>query len=225
MATLDSTQFNQLVQEVREALLTGSQGVGELEVADSLDNIVSLPALRRSGSTESVVEAPIDLLSAPAVEAADDAREATEDARKAAEDVAAATQRAQEASDEAEAATEDARTATEDAIAAKAGADAAAEAAREQAAGQVRPPRRRSRLPAMPMTPPHGRWQRSSVPSTRPRRRRASCPTSARTGWRRTRRQQLHRQQARDTDTVSGPGSRYADIRQQRRQRGGVPHR
>ena len=135
MATLDSTQFNQLVQEVREALLTGSQGVGELEVADSLDDIVSLPALRRSGSTESVVEAPIDLLSAPAVEAADDAREATEDARKAAEDVAAATQRAQEASDEAEAATEDARTATEDAIAAKAGADAAAEAAREQAAG------------------------------------------------------------------------------------------
>lgn len=135
MATLDSTQFNQLVQEVREALLTGSQGVGELEVADSLDDIVSLPALRRSGSTESVVEAPIDLLSAPAVEAADDAREAAEDARKAAEDVAAATQRAQEASDEAEAATEDARTATEDAIAAKAGADAAAESAREQAAG------------------------------------------------------------------------------------------
>lgn len=43
MAVLDSIQFGQLVREVREALLAGSQGVGEVEVVKSLDNIVSLP--------------------------------------------------------------------------------------------------------------------------------------------------------------------------------------
>lgn len=90
MPVLDSTQFNQLVQEVREALLAGSQGVGEVEVVKSLENIVSLPSLRLVGRTETVVEAPIELLSAPAVEAAADAREATEDARVSAVNASAA---------------------------------------------------------------------------------------------------------------------------------------
>ena len=69
---LDSNQFNQLVEEVKKALLTGSQGVGDVEVVDSLDDIVSLPALRLSGMDESVVEAPLELLSAPAKEAAEE---------------------------------------------------------------------------------------------------------------------------------------------------------
>ena len=90
MAVLDSTQFNQLVQEVREALLAGSQGVGEVEIVSSLSNIVSLPALRLVGATESVVEAPLELLSAPAVEAAADARKATDDAVVAAVNAEAA---------------------------------------------------------------------------------------------------------------------------------------
>lgn len=90
MPVLDSTQFNQLVQEVREALLAGSQGVGEVEVVKSLENIVSLPSLRLVGQTETVVEAPIELLSAPAVEAAADARQATEDARVSAVNASAA---------------------------------------------------------------------------------------------------------------------------------------
>lgn len=90
MAVLDSTQFSQLVQEVREALLAGSQGVGEVEVVKSLDNIVSLPALRLIGQAETVVEAPIGLLSLPAVEAAADARKATEDAVVAAVNASAA---------------------------------------------------------------------------------------------------------------------------------------
>lgn len=75
---LDSNQFNQLVEEVKKALLTGSQGVGDVEVADSLDDIVSLPALRLSGMDESVVEAPLELLSAPAKEAAEELRKAEE---------------------------------------------------------------------------------------------------------------------------------------------------
>lgn len=90
MPVLDSTQFNQLVQEVREALLAGSQGVGEVEVVKSLENIVSLPSLRLVGRTETVVEAPIELLSAPAVEAAADARQATEDATVSAVNASAA---------------------------------------------------------------------------------------------------------------------------------------
>lgn len=117
MAVLDSTQFNQLVQEVREALLAGSQGVGEVEIVSSLSNIVSLPALRLVGATESVVEAPLELLSAPAVEAAADARKATDDA------VVAAVN-AEAAADLSEAERKDLAEIKEQAI--KAGADAAA---------------------------------------------------------------------------------------------------
>lgn len=76
MATLDSTQFEQLVLEVKEKLLAESQGVGEIPVVDTLDNINSLPALRGS----SVVEAPLELLSRPAVEAAARVDEAISDA-------------------------------------------------------------------------------------------------------------------------------------------------
>ena len=117
MAVLDSTQFNQLVQEVREALLAGSQGVGEVEIVSSLSNIVSLPALRLVGATESVVEAPLELLSAPAVEAAADARKATDDA------VVAAVN-AEAAADLSEAERKDLAEIKEQAI--KAGTDAAA---------------------------------------------------------------------------------------------------
>lgn len=61
---LESNQFNQLVEEVKKALLVGSQGVGDVEIVDSLADIVSLPALRLAGMEESVVEAPLELLSA-----------------------------------------------------------------------------------------------------------------------------------------------------------------
>ena len=52
---LESNQFNQLVEEVKKALLVGSQGVGDVEIVDSLADIVSLPALRLAGMEESVV--------------------------------------------------------------------------------------------------------------------------------------------------------------------------
>lgn len=90
MAVLEQTQFEQLVQEVRDALLLDSQGVGDVERVTSLSGIVSLPALYLSGTTEKVVEAPLELLSAPAVEAAADARKATEDATVAAVNAQAA---------------------------------------------------------------------------------------------------------------------------------------
>lgn len=81
---LDSQQMTQLVQEVREALLQEAQGVGDVERVSSLDNLVSLPALWLSGSVEKVVEAPLELLSLPAVQAAADSRKATADAASAA---------------------------------------------------------------------------------------------------------------------------------------------
>lgn len=88
---LESNQFNQLVEEVKKALLVGSQGVGDVEIVDSLADIVSLPSLRLAGMEESVVEAPLELLSAPAEEAAEEVRKAeaerviVENARKEAE--------------------------------------------------------------------------------------------------------------------------------------------
>lgn len=88
---LESNQFNQLVEEVKKALLVGSQGVGDVEIVDSLADIVSLPALRLAGMEESVVEAPLELLSASAEEAAEEVRKAeaerviVENARKEAE--------------------------------------------------------------------------------------------------------------------------------------------
>ena len=88
---LESNQFNQLVEEVKKALLVGTQGVGDVEIVDSLADIVSLPALRLAGMEESVVEAPLELLSAPAEEAAEEVRKAeaerviVENARKEAE--------------------------------------------------------------------------------------------------------------------------------------------
>lgn len=69
---LDNSQFEQLVKEVKDQLLSESQGVGEVEVVSSLSGINSLPALR----WDTVVEAPLELLSAPAEEAAAKAYEA-----------------------------------------------------------------------------------------------------------------------------------------------------
>lgn len=76
MAVLETTQFEQLVTEVKQQLLAESQGVGEVEVVSSLAGINSLPALR--GDT--VVEAPIELLERPATEAAERAEQAAKDA-------------------------------------------------------------------------------------------------------------------------------------------------
>lgn len=66
MAVLDDLQFSQLVAEVKEKIQADSQGVGEVPVTDTLDGVNSLPALKG----DAVVEAPLELLSRPAVEAA-----------------------------------------------------------------------------------------------------------------------------------------------------------
>lgn len=88
MAVLDVTQFEQLVSEVKQQLLAESQGVGEVEVVDSLSGINSLPASRGN----SVVSAPIELLSRPAEEAAARADEAALEAVQIANDAVSQAQ-------------------------------------------------------------------------------------------------------------------------------------
>ena len=88
MAVLDVTQFEQLVSEVKQQLLAESQGVGEVEVVDSLSGINSLPASRGN----SVVSAPIELLSRPAEEAAARADKAALEAVQIANDAVSQAQ-------------------------------------------------------------------------------------------------------------------------------------
>lgn len=97
MVITDQAQFEQLVQEVRDQILSESQGVGEVDIVDNLNDIYSLPALKVNDSGEQVVEAPLSLLSAPAEEAAATANAAAQAANTAAESANNAAQSATQA--------------------------------------------------------------------------------------------------------------------------------
>ena len=96
---LTEEEKKELVQDVVNQIKTGSQSVDELETVSTLDGVVSLPAMRG----ETVVSAPVKLLSKPAEDAA-----VTAKASAAVAD--AATKAAGEATTKAEAA---AKTATD----------------------------------------------------------------------------------------------------------------
>lgn len=96
---LTEEEKKELVQDVVNQIKTDSQSVDELETVSTLDGVVSLPAMRG----ETVVSAPVKLLSKPAEDAA-----VTAKASAAAAD--AATKAAGEATTKAEAA---AKTATD----------------------------------------------------------------------------------------------------------------
>lgn len=96
---LTEEEKKELVQDVVNQIKTDSQSVDELETVSTLDGVVSLPAMRG----ETVVSAPVKLLSKPAEDAA-----AT--AKTSAAVAAAATKAAGEATTKAEAA---AKTATD----------------------------------------------------------------------------------------------------------------
>ena len=102
MVITDQAQFEQLVQEVRDQILSESQGVGEVDIVDNLDNIYSLPALKLNDNGEQVVEAPLSLLSAPAEEAAATANAAAQAANTAAESANSAASSANQAASKAE---------------------------------------------------------------------------------------------------------------------------
>lgn len=59
---LTPEQLIVLAEQVKTLLAANSQGVGEITVVASLDNVRSLPALQITGSDEKVVEAPLTLL-------------------------------------------------------------------------------------------------------------------------------------------------------------------
>lgn len=134
----------QLIPVVLEKLGVESQGVSEVEVVSDLTGVLSLPAYKKIGGVEKVVEAPISLLQDIALdsvkEATDNAKTATSEARQATKEtkeatvdfaavrtqVLAAGDRANatagsvnEAKDGANKATADAKVATAGAIAAK----------------------------------------------------------------------------------------------------------
>lgn len=101
---------NEEKQELLNAMKAESQGVDELEQVDTLDGIMSLPALRG----EEVVSAPIKLLTKPAEDAVANAVSAANRATEAAQTVYSVTQAANSAASAANAAASAASDAAEE---------------------------------------------------------------------------------------------------------------
>lgn len=116
------------LREIEDELKKGSQGVGDVPEAESLDGITSLPAYQEVGGQDmpSIVRAPLTLLAAPALDAADKANAA---ATKAESNATAAQTAANSANEKAGLAAQ----AASDANAAKEGAEAATQSANNAA--------------------------------------------------------------------------------------------
>lgn len=76
---------SQLKPTIMESLKQYSVGVGEIELATSLEGVNSLPALKREGGVDKIVEVPLKLVTAPAEEAIQQAEEAANKANQAAQ--------------------------------------------------------------------------------------------------------------------------------------------
>lgn len=109
-------------QEIVARLKTESQGVGDVPNAETLTGISSLPAYQEKDGEDIIVSAPLELLAAPALDAANKANAA---ATKAEENATAAQTAANSANEKAELAAQ----AASDANAAKEGAEAATQSA------------------------------------------------------------------------------------------------
>lgn len=114
------------LREIEDELKKGSQGVGDVPEAESLDGITSLPAYQEKDGEDIIVRAPLELLAAPALDAADKANAA---ATKAEENATAAQTAANTANEKAELAAQ----AASDANAAKEGAETATQSANNAA--------------------------------------------------------------------------------------------
>lgn len=116
------------LREIEDELKKGSQGVGDVPEAESLDGITSLPAYQEVEGQDmpKIVRAPLTLLAAPALEAADKANAA---ATKAESDATAAQTAANSANEKAGLAAQ----AASNANAAKEGAEAATQSANNAA--------------------------------------------------------------------------------------------
>ena len=116
------------LREIEDELKKGSQGVGDVPEAESLDGITSLPAYQEVEGQDmpKIVRAPLTLLAVPALEAADKANAA---ATKAESDATAAQTAANSANEKAGLAAQ----AASNANAAKEGAEAATQSANNAA--------------------------------------------------------------------------------------------
>lgn len=116
------------LREIEDELKKGSQGVGDVPEAESLDGITSLPAYQEVEGQDmpNIVRAPLTLLAAPALEAADKANAA---ATKAESNATAAQTAANSANEKAGLAAQ----AASDANAAKEGAETATQSANNAA--------------------------------------------------------------------------------------------
>lgn len=141
----------QLIPVVLEKLGVEAQGVSEVEVVSDLTGIFSLPAYKKVGGVEKVVEAPVTLLQDIALDsvkeatesakaATGEARQATKEAKEATADftavrgqVIAAGDRANAAADSVNDAKDKAKEATAAATQAAAGANAAKDKANQAA--------------------------------------------------------------------------------------------
>lgn len=141
----------QLIPVVLEKLGVEAQGVSEVEVVSDLNGVFSLPAYKKIGGVEKVVEAPVELLQEIALdsvkEATDNAKTATVEARQATKEtkeatadftavrgqVLAAGDRANAAADSVNDAKDKAKEATAAAIQATAGANTAKDKANQAA--------------------------------------------------------------------------------------------
>lgn len=122
-------------QEIVARLMAESIGVNEVPDAESTDDISSLPAYQPASGTEvpTVVKASLELLVAPALEAADKANEAADKAESNATAAQTAANTANEKAELAAQAASDATAAKEEAVAATQSANTAASNANEKA--------------------------------------------------------------------------------------------
>lgn len=122
-------------QEIVARLMAESIGVNEVPDAGSTDDISSLPAYQPANGTEvpTVVKASLELLVAPALDAADKANEAADKAESNATAAQTAANTANEKAELAAQAASDATAAKEEAVAATQSANNAASNAEEKA--------------------------------------------------------------------------------------------
>lgn len=97
-----------LLPIIVDRLGLNAQGVGDIEIVSSMDGINTLPALKKVGGVEKIVEAPVSLLSKPIDDAVTECQAASQDARQqaavakaAAADVNVSKKLAQDAAQEA----------------------------------------------------------------------------------------------------------------------------
>lgn len=104
---LTEQEYQEICRRVKTDLSKGSQGVAEIPIVETMENINSLPCLRMDGDKEEAVEVPIPVLAAPSIAAAKLATDAAanadakaklaDDSAKLANDAAGSVEEAKQA--------------------------------------------------------------------------------------------------------------------------------